>query len=187
MEPLDQLPLSIGKNVSALRKKRGLSLDKVSELTGVSKAMLGQIERGESNPSVTTLWKIANGLRVSFTSLIERQSPTISVIDLSHIRPIEEAEGDYQVFPLFPFDADKRFEIFSLTLQAGSSHVSEAHQQGVEEYVIVTQGELVITIESETYRITEGNAIHFNGDLPHVYGNKTGIQTKYIMMIFYPS
>ena len=61
----------IAKNFATLRKQRGLSLEKVSELTRVSKAMLSQIEKAKSNPSVSTLWKIANGLNVSFSTFMK--------------------------------------------------------------------------------------------------------------------
>ena len=70
----------IGSNLQAIRKERNLSLEKVSQITGVSKAMFAQIERGDSTPTVTTLWKIADGLKVSFSSLITRPQKSMQVI-----------------------------------------------------------------------------------------------------------
>ncbi len=61
---------SIAQHLQTVRKARGLSLDKTAKLTGVSKAMLGQIERGESSPTIATLWKIATGLACSFSSFL---------------------------------------------------------------------------------------------------------------------
>ncbi|HSU80106.1 MAG TPA: helix-turn-helix transcriptional regulator, partial [Candidatus Angelobacter sp.] len=58
-----QLNALIGQRLKHIRVTKGLSLDRVAELTGVSKPMLGQIERAQSNPTVSTLWKIAEGLR----------------------------------------------------------------------------------------------------------------------------
>ena len=46
----------ISLTLKELRRKKGWSLDKAAEKTGVSKAMLGQIERGESSPTIATLW-----------------------------------------------------------------------------------------------------------------------------------
>jgi len=68
---MENMQLILASNLRRIREERRLSLDKVSELTGVSKSMLGQIERGESNPTLQTVWKIANGLRVSLTDLTE--------------------------------------------------------------------------------------------------------------------
>ena len=58
MEPMN---LRIGEKLKSIRMARTLSLDDTAALTGVSKPMLGQIERGQSVPTVTTLWKIAAG------------------------------------------------------------------------------------------------------------------------------
>ena len=68
-----QLNEIIAMNLKRLRAERGLSLGKLSELSGVSKVMLSQIEKGESSPTINTLWKIANGLQVSYTKLIDRR------------------------------------------------------------------------------------------------------------------
>ena len=51
---MDNLNLIIANNLKRIRDERKLSLDKVADLTGVSKSMLGQIERGESNPTIST-------------------------------------------------------------------------------------------------------------------------------------
>ncbi len=57
-----------------------MSLDNVANMTGVSKSMLGQIERGESSPTVATLWKIATGLHISFTALLEGDTMETEII-----------------------------------------------------------------------------------------------------------
>lgn len=56
--------LQIGGRLKEIRKTRGLTLDDVSEMTDVSKPMLGQIERGQSSPTINTLWKISTGLKI---------------------------------------------------------------------------------------------------------------------------
>ena len=78
---MDNLNHMIGNRLREIRMKRGLSLDEVSRLTGVSKAMLGQIERAKSVPTVSTLWKIATGLKVSFSLFMEETQDTLKVIN----------------------------------------------------------------------------------------------------------
>ncbi|MDQ0268432.1 transcriptional regulator with XRE-family HTH domain [Cytobacillus purgationiresistens] len=80
----------VAHNLSSLRKNRSLTLDQVSKLTGVSKAMLAQIENGKSNPTVTTLWKIANGLRVSFSLFMKEDKPEVTKINISEINPVTD-------------------------------------------------------------------------------------------------
>jgi transcriptional regulator with XRE-family HTH domain len=184
---MEEIHKSIGKNIHRIRKERNLSLDKVAEITGVSKAMLGQIERGVSNPTVTTLWKIANGFHVSFSSLMEGEKSTVSVIDVAKISPLKEEKGKYLVYPLFPFESNKQFEIFSIHLEPGCRHESEAHYKGVEEYVIVSQGTLEVTIDQKSYVVDQGNAIHFVADRPHIYSNLASSPTQYNILIHYPN
>ena len=56
----------VAHNIKLLREKNKLSMDELSKLSGVSKSMLAQIERGEGNPTISTLWKISNGIESSF-------------------------------------------------------------------------------------------------------------------------
>ncbi len=184
MEPIHK---KIGRNLLAIRKNRSLSLDRVSELTGVSKAMLGQIERGESNPTISVLWKIVNGLHISFTSLIEEEPKSVSVVRIDELTPFEENNGQFRSYPLFPFDQNKRFEIYLVELSAGCTHESEPHNEGVEEYVFAVSGELRVTVQDETFEVQEGNAIRFNGDLPHWYVNRGNRPVKFLTLIYYPS
>ena len=67
---MNQLDKNIAVNLKRIRKSRNMSLDMLAEKTGVSKSMLGQIERGESNPTVATIAKIVDGIRVTFEELI---------------------------------------------------------------------------------------------------------------------
>ena len=68
---MNQLDKNIAVNLKRIRKSRNMSLDMLAEKTGVSKSMLGQIERGESNPTVATIAKIVDGIRVTFEELIQ--------------------------------------------------------------------------------------------------------------------
>ncbi len=94
------------------RQARGWSLSKLAEETGVSKAMLGQIERNESSPTVSTLWKIATGLNVPFSAFITPEADRQAVFD-----PQQQA---MVVKPLFPWDETLKFDHFSITLAPGA-------------------------------------------------------------------
>lgn len=186
MDNLEPIHKKIGKNLQIIRKTRGLSLDQVAELTGVSKAMLGQIERGDSNPTISVLWKIVNGLRISFTSLIENDSAKVLIVRRDDLTPLIEEEGAYRVFPFFPFNQQKHFEMYTVEMDPGCSHSSEAHNEGVEEYILVIEGGLDVQFEQESHRVEKGSGIHFTADLPHTYHNPTEAVTKYYTLIYYP-
>lgn len=108
---MENINLILSKNLKHLRNERKLSLDKLADLTGISKTMLGQIERGESNPSITTVWKIANGLKISFTALINEPPSDAVVVPKSKVQVLEE-NNQYRLYPFFPM---KEVEILRFT------------------------------------------------------------------------
>ncbi|KRE98470.1 DNA-binding protein [Paenibacillus sp. Soil766] len=183
----EQIHKKIGKSLQTIRKARSLSLDQVAELTGVSKAMLGQIERGDSNPTISILWKIVNGLHISFTSLIEDEEPKVTHFRFLDKEPLMEEDGHYRAFPLIPFDQKKQFEIYTVEMDPGCSHASEPHNEGVEEYILMMQGGLEVTFHQESFQMTVGDAIHFSADQPHTYRNTEDVKTMYHTIIVYPS
>lgn len=102
---MDNLTHYLATTLRTLRHQREWSLSRLAEETGVSKAMLGQIERNESSPTVATLWKIATGLNVPFSTFI---SPPESDGTLT-FDPQQQA---MVVTPLFPWDPQLCFDHF---------------------------------------------------------------------------
>ncbi|MFD2617216.1 helix-turn-helix domain-containing protein [Terrilactibacillus laevilacticus] len=182
---MDKLQEVIGHNLASMRKARGLSLDKVSDLTGVSKAMLGQIEKGRSNPTVSTLWKIASGLKVSFSELMQEDKPIITTVSPIDLEPIFDDEGHYLVYSLFPFQPDKKFEIYTICLKPGYEHHSDKHSEGVEEYVLVSEGELILEIQGDEHQLNKGESLHFKADTEHIYKNHSKRELNYFVILYY--
>ena len=182
---MKNLNLVIGNKLKDIRNKRNLSLDEVTKLTGVSKAMLGQIERGQSNPTVSTLWKIATGLKVSFSLFIDEKQDDLKVIDQNDISPIIEDNNRMKLYPIFPFDANKGFEIFTIELEPGCNHISTPHNDGVEEYIIVTEGQIEININDARFILQKGNSIRFKANLPHTYKNVNQDKAVFQNIILY--
>ena len=182
---MENLNLIIGNKLKDIRNKRNLSLDEVAKLTGVSKAMLGQIERGQSNPTVSTLWKIATGLKVSFSLFIDENQDDLKVINQNDITPIIEDDNKMKLYPIFPFDVNKGFEIFTIELESGCNHISTPHNEGVEEYIIVTEGEIEISINSKKITLQKGNSIRFMANKPHTYRNISKYRSVFQNIIFY--
>ena len=168
---MKNLNLIIGNKLKDIRNKRNLSLDEVTKLTGVSKAMLGQIERGQSNPTVTTLWKISTGLKVSFSLFIDENHDDLNVISQNDINPILEDNNKMRLYPIFPFDANKGFEIFTIELESDCNHMSTPHSDGVEEYIIVTEGKIEMDIDNKKFTLQKGNSMRFTANKPHTYKN----------------
>ncbi|OKL36729.1 helix-turn-helix domain-containing protein [Domibacillus mangrovi] len=184
---MEEINMIIAKNLKALRVDKKLSLERVAELTGVSKTMIGQIERGQSSPTITTIWKIANGLKISFTSLINTPQPDTTVILKREVQPLYEDNGKYRVYPYFPFQDDRRFEVYGVEIEKGGFLSADSHGKGTEEFLTVFDGELIVSINNIEYTVKSGDSIRFNADRPHNYYNSGDTLTRLSMMIYYPA
>ena len=170
----------LASTLKNLRHDRGLSLSQAAEFTGVSKAMLGQIERNESSPTVATLWKIATGFNVPLSLFLVPSSPSAA----------QQLYGpslqDMQIEPLFPFDPQLGFDYFSLILTPGTLSESSAHDIGVIEHVVVISGTLDLQLEGQWYQLQAGDRRRFAGDKAHSYRNSQAENVHFHSLIHYP-
>ncbi|MCD7856276.1 MAG: helix-turn-helix domain-containing protein [Clostridiales bacterium] len=107
---------AVAVNVRRERKAKGLSLDRAAKLTGVSKSMLGQIERGEVNPTVSVLYKIAAGLELECSTLLEIPVPAVEFVSSTNSVTRKEDGGKVMLYSLFPSDTAQSFSIYRLRL-----------------------------------------------------------------------
>lgn len=178
----------IADNLRNLRNQLDLSLSETASLTGVSKSMLGQIERGESSPTVSTLWKISTGLQISFTSLMERAEPEAKITRESDMTPVLSDQGRFRIYPAVPAREDLSFELLDLDFDPGARSESQPHAPGTEEFVLVYLGELEIRLGddgAECYTVSQGSVIHYKADRKHIYRNVSENQTRAVMIINY--
>jgi transcriptional regulator with XRE-family HTH domain len=177
----------IGNRLKAIRAQKNLTLEDVAKLTDVSKAMLGQIERGQSAPTITTLSKISTGLKIPLSSFLREEAPEYTVADVEFENLIEEENGMMRACSMFPYDPVRNVEIFYLELDAGCKHGSDKHMEGTEEYLLVIHGKLDMTIGGKTLTLHKQQAVRFRADLPHAYHNPYGESCGMYNLIFYPA
>lgn len=174
----------VAHNIKALRTKNKLSLEGLAKISGVSKSMLAQIERGEGNPTLSTLWKIANGMGVPFDALTVRPKKDFEIVKLTDVQPILEDNGKVKNYPLFPDDENRRFAVYYLELAPASYWTSEPHLKGTVEFITVFTGKLEIQSGDHTFTVNSNESIRFNGDTNHSYRN-IGDEIIYLHMILY--
>lgn len=183
---MDNLNAVISENLRRVREQKKLSLDHLAKLSGVSKSMLGQIERGEVNPTVSTLWKISNGLKISFSQFIHYQEANVELVDRGQLTPLIEDDGKVRIYSIFPFHSARRFEIYSVELDVNGYLSTEPHLQGTQEFLTVYQGQLTVELQGKIFLVTEGNSIRFQADQPHSYQNEENTLCTLHMVIYYP-
>ena len=182
MEPINE---AVASNLKMMREQRKLSLDALAKMTNVSKSMLAQIERGDANPTITTVWKIAGGLKVPFTELVARPEKDYETIEIENIPALEEDEGRCRNYPLFPYDDARKFEIYYIELDPGGCLRAAAHPEGAQEFITVFAGELEICVHDEVFCGNRDRAVRFKADLPHSYKNTGNEICRLHMVIGY--
>ncbi len=176
----------VGGNLRRLRTKRGLSLERLSQLSGVSRAMLGQIELGQSAPTINVLWKIARALEVTFSALISTRSQSGALVLRSNdSKVLTSKDRSFASRALFPFDEPRRVEFYELRLTPGGVENADGHAPGTSENLVVTAGVVEIDVAGETHRLEAGDSILFEADAPHAYRNGgRGEAVMYLVMTY---
>ena len=169
--PADLAPV-VGANLRRLRVRRGLSLEKLAQKSGVSRAMLGQIELGQSAPTINVLWKIARALDVTFATLIQaREAGGPTVLKKAAAKVLTSQGGQFTSRALFPFDGPRRAELYELRLAPHAEEAADAHAAGTLENLVVSRGQLHLVVGKDTHRLEAGDAIVFEADVAHTYAN----------------
>ena len=166
MEKINEI---VANNIAILRKKNRLSLEELGKLSGVSKSMLALIEKGDGNPTLGILWKIANGLGVPFDELTRRPDPMNHVVKISEIEPIPIADGTARNYSVFSDDKNRRFSV-----------------QGTIEFFTVAEGSVKIINDGEEFILNKGDGIQFRGDVPHSYQNIADCQSTAYNIMYNP-
>jgi transcriptional regulator with XRE-family HTH domain len=168
----DDIGPIVGRNLRRLRIQRGHSLERLAKLSGVSRAMLSQIELGRSVPTVNLLWKVVQALDVPFATLtsIVRGRGT-ALMRSGRARTLSAQGGRFQSRALFPFDAERKVEFYEVRMAAGVVEEADAHVSGTTENLVLNRGSVEIAVGAEKHRLEAGDAIMFEADVPHTYHN----------------
>lgn len=177
----------IAYNLKELRTERNLTLGQLSRRSGISKAMLSEIEKGGSNPTINTLWKIANGLHVPYTRLMDSIEREITVVRKSELTVQTGETEHYRVFCYFGSAPVRNFELFYAELDAHSSNASIGHSEKAQEYIYMIQGELFLQTDTGSHTLAKGDALVFDSSIGHTYINQTDALIKFLIINFYPA
>ncbi|HET7657539.1 MAG TPA: cupin domain-containing protein, partial [Bacillales bacterium] len=113
--------------------------------------------------------------------------PDTQVVLKSEVQTLSEDNGKFRVHPYFPFEDDRRFEVFSVEIDKGGFLSADPHKEGTEEIITVFEGELTIRVNNNEYTLKNGDSIKLKADRPHVYHNSGETLTRLSMILFYPN
>ena len=171
---------TVAAQLKKARAEKGWSLDTTSQHCGVSKAMLGQIERGESSPTIARLWKIATGFELPLSDFLG-QEPDQEPVNKGLI------EGEViSIDTVFEFDPNTGIEMFKLIFAVDHEQYSEPHQLGVVEHIVVISGSMEYLYEGQWKPLNVGEKAKFLADQPHAYRNIGDGPLEFFNIIHYP-
>ncbi len=182
----DYITEVVKENLKIIRHTKNLSLDKLASRCGVSRAMLSQIEQGKSVPTISVLWKIANGLNVPFSDLLkEKRSEGVFVLKYENSKMLYSSSKVFSSRALFPFIGNRKTEFYELILKPGGIEIAEPHQTGTTENIVVVTGKLRLRVGEQVVELEPKDSVYFRADVPHEYSNPTDQETLMYLVMDY--
>jgi transcriptional regulator with XRE-family HTH domain len=166
MQPAAQ---ALARSLKRRRLERAISLSELARRAGVSKATLSSIERGRGNPSVDTVWALAQALNVPFGDLFDgSEDDALKTHRLEDAQVVTD-EGGFRGRRLLSRQGRGGFELYVLELAAGTRRDAAAHSPGVVEHVLVLDGRVDTGPADDPAALATGDYLTFAADLPHHY------------------
>jgi len=163
-------PISvIAKSLVRERLRTGLSLAEIARFTGIAKSTLSQLESGNGNPSLETLWSLCVALDIPFARLLEPQQPATQVIRRGEGTKVIAGQANYEAILLAACPPGARRDIYLLLTQPGADRISQPHPPGSVEHIIVTQGRALVGLIDAPEELGEGDYICYPADRPHIF------------------
>ncbi|GBF40782.1 transcriptional regulator [Leptospira ellinghausenii] len=176
----------VKENLKLIRHTKGFSLDKLANRCGVSRAMLSQIEQGKSVPTISVLWKIANGLNVPFSELLkEKNQDGIHILKAENSKVLYSNSKVFASRALFPFLGNRKTEFYELILKPGGHEVAEPHKTGTTENLVVVSGKLRLRVGEKVVELEPKDSVFFKADVSHEYSNPTDQETLMYLVMDY--
>jgi transcriptional regulator with XRE-family HTH domain len=175
----------LGERVRELRRGRGLTLEELAERSGVSRAMISKVERGEKNPTLVVVAKVAEGLETTLSELLgTEERRKIIVVHRERRMVMRDPETGFERQLLSPSLGRRAVEfIRNIVPRESTSGEFPPHRRGVEEYVVVEKGRLRAIIGGEEYLLEEGDALYFEADVSHRFDNAGDGECSYYLVI----
>ena len=163
---VDDTIKKIGEKIREVRQKKGLTLKKLSEKSGISVSMISKIETAQTCPPISTYANIASALETSLGNLItnDLQEPDISIVRSTERTVI--SRGSYIGSPLAFKKNKKKMDPFIFEYPVGHK-VSEIFQHENEEMLFVIKGAIEFKYGEKTIVLKKGDCTYFNGKVPH--------------------
>jgi transcriptional regulator with XRE-family HTH domain len=176
---------SLGKTIQRLRKAYNMSLGDLSEQSGVAKSIISQIERNETNPTISTVWRLSRALDTTIDEVL-KDDPTQSFLahqSKSGVPLLESQDGLCRLSIFGPLELVEYTQWYDFVAKPGGVLESEPHQPGTIEHLYMLAGEIEVTCGEEVRTARTGEAIRYRGDRPHRLRNPGAVDALATMIL----
>lgn len=175
----------MGAVLRARRHARGLSLEQLSERSGVSRSMISKVERNEAMPSTAVLARIAEALGVTFSELMQPDAEGEVVVLHRGQQPVmTDPETGFERRCIAPILPSRGIDWVQNTLPPGrSTGTFVPHRRGVDEYVYVLAGHLRARLGEGDHVLQAGDSLYFEAHVPHAFDNIGAVPCVYLLVI----
>jgi XRE family transcriptional regulator, regulator of sulfur utilization len=181
--PAGDVIRAVAANVRALRVARGMSLGDLASASGAGKATLSRIEAEQANPTVETLYALADALGVPFGALTAEAAPAarhVQATDVPHVG------GSVEARVLTQIAGGALVEALEITFPPGQLRSSSPHPSGVTEHLLLSEGRLRAGPVDAPTDLEAGDVLRFAGDVPHSYAAIGDEPARAIVLMAYP-
>jgi transcriptional regulator with XRE-family HTH domain len=176
---------NLGVALAQHRRKRRLTLEQLSTKSGVSRAAISKIERGESGASTPVLGKLAEALDLSISQLIGGRQRERALFIPKEAQPVyrEDASG-FERRSLSPLYLGRGIDfVLNQLPPKGRTGPFPSHRPGVEEHLYVTRGRLKVSLDGEEHTLNSGDFLFYQADRSHTFENLSNSVCEYFIVI----
>jgi transcriptional regulator with XRE-family HTH domain len=164
---------SLGKTIQRLRKAYNMSLGDLSEQSGVAKSIISQIERNETNPTLSTVYRLSRALDTTIDEVLrtDDQQVFLEHQSKSGVPILESQDGLCRLAIAGPLNLVEHMQWYDFSAKPRGVLESDPHPPGTVEHLYMLAGELEVTSGDQVRRVKTGETLRFRGDLPHKIEN----------------
>ena len=177
----EQMP-DVGAQLRAIRQRRGLSLRALAEICELSPNTIRLVEKGITSPSVSTLHRLATGLRVPITALFDAQPEEVRVIPMKADERPRTGSANVLLESLGRGLAKQTLEPFVVTLKPGAGSGRRSIVHAGHELVYCLEGEVEYVVDGDSHRLQIGDSLLFEATLPHFWNNPSGEAATFLLV-----
>lgn len=172
----------IGRMVRTVRESRHLSLRTLATKAGFSASFISQVENGQVSPSIASLERIAGALGVSLAEFFLPPAAGVTVVRAAQRADYTSAWSHAEMAMLGSVGPRSLLEPMMITLDPGGRSGSQPTSHPGEEFAFIHEGEVTLTLAETLYHLASGDAITFQADTPHHWGNTSSAVARIVIV-----